>query len=185
MQQIIPTEDIRSETMSFQQVIIRSLDRIHFLASAKIQQGDLASINSYQESVALLHCFLAPYYKKDFELKTDAIQAKLNERKYDKSVEKIYLIRAWLQEIVKNLGVIGLLPAVDVAYDTSTPEQLVVEEKVEFERLFRRWAKKDEAYVEKVVKLKGDVDRKSKWVKPDITIKDIIHSSYLSEEDKK
>lgn len=180
--EILATEDIRGETISFQDMIIRCLDRIHSLAGNQAKKNSLGSIRSYEESVGVLHSYLAPYYSDSFLKKSEKIQEELHSLKWEKGQERYDKIREWLSLIVQNLGVVGLLPPIDVIYDISTPEQREEEEKMELEKLVRKFAEKDEKYLQKVFARKGKLKKKKKPVeKPDIS--DIIDKRYLNNKE--
>ena len=140
--EIISPEDIRSEKMSFTDMIIRSLDRIHTIASQMTEKNTTQSIAGYEESIAVLHSFLAQYYGTKYEIEVQKIEEELTDLEYDKDRDCRKLLHKWLGLICKNLGKVGLLPPIDVIYDMATPQQRLEEETDEFQRVMRKLIEK-------------------------------------------
>jgi len=183
--EIIPPEDIRSEKQTFKEMIICCLNRIHIISSTFAKENTKASLRALEESIAYLHCMIAPYYGKDYEQKSRELQAALEETRGLKEFENYLHLRQWFALICRNLGKVGLLPPIDVIYDMSTPEQIMEEEKGEFLRIMRKLIRQDRrAEVVQWVRQNG-VIKKPRIVIERPKIEDIIDAVYLHKEEPK
>ena len=179
---IVAPEDIRSEKLSFKDMVIRCLDRIHIVASQMAEKNTRSSMAAYEEAIASLHCFLSPYYitTKSYQNETKNIIEELNNERAYKDIERLKKLREWLGLIVKNLSKVGLLPPIDIEYDMSTPEQRRTEEEVEFRRILRRMLREERKQdILDWIESKG-IKEKVKTNLP--KIEDIIDSVYLSKK---
>jgi len=180
--EIIAPEDIRSEKQTFKEMIIGCLNRIHIISSMFAKENTRASMRALEESIAYLHCFLAPYYGKDYEEKSRLIQASLEEERGIKDFQKFIYLRQWLALICRNLGKVGLLPPIDVIYDMSTPDQIMEEEKHEFLRIMRKFIKNNKREeIVQWIKQNGIIEKK-KIVIERPKIEDVIDAVYLPKE---
>lgn len=181
---VVAPEDIRSEKLSFKDMVIRCLDRIHIVASQMAEKNTRASMASYEEAIAALHCFLSPYYTttKTYQNETKEIIENLNNERGYKDIERLKKLREWLALIIKNLSKVGLLPPIDIEYDMSTPTQRRIEEEADFRRIMRRLLREErkEEIMEWLEK-KG-IKEKNKVYTP--KIEEIIDPVYLPQKKK-
>lgn len=177
--QIISSDEIRSEKMSFKDMVVRCLDRIHVLASQTTEKNTRASMAAYEESIASLHCFLSVYYGTQYNENARQIEAELNENRQMKDIKRLMILRQWLALITRNLSRVGMVPPIDVVYDMATPEQKVEEETLEFLRIMRKFIRlnKQTEMIE-WFKKGGKLEKKTVVIERP-KIEDIIDASYL------
>jgi hypothetical protein len=180
--ELIAPEDIRSEKMTFKDMIIRCMDRLHTISSQMMEKSSWQAVAGYEESIALLHSYVSPYYDEKYNSAVSLIEQKLEAKPYSADKEYIKLLRAWVKLIVKNIGRVGLLPPIDIELDMATPDQIAEEEQEEFLRIMKKLCKNNRK--EEIVKWL-ELDGKIPVIKREqkvYSISDIIDPAYLQKK---
>lgn len=122
----IDSSEVKAETLTYQQFIIRCMDRIHTIAPMKAGSRDWRDWQALETSIMFLSAMVSPYYewygKEDnFKEKVEEINKKLNEMKQDnllycKDYSYIGLLAEWTKLIAERLGIVSVLPALKITH---------------------------------------------------------------------
>lgn len=178
--EVIATEDIRAEPMTFKVMLIRCLDRIHDVGCKMAEKNTKSGLAAYEESIVILHCYAQAYYTEKNRNEADLILNELELERGFKDMERIQKLRKLLALIVQSGARVIQPPPIDVVYDLTTSVQKKILEEEDCRRIINRMLK--EGRTEELQKwVSGEKEEKIKKPKPKIS--DIIDKSYLGGSD--
>jgi len=136
MAHYIAPEDVRKESMSFEILVMKTMDRIAKLASEVMSEEEHGKWFALEAEIMVLESFLRPYYNDEYVKATDEIKKKIDKvigktRGKYKKVRYMRLLAQWLQEIVRRFGYVDILPAIKVTLLAETREDYIDDSQFE------------------------------------------------------
>ena len=117
-----PIQDIRSDSMTYQNLIIFTLNRISQHTYQASESPNPDKLKALEAEIGFLDSFVGPYYTEEYGQIIIALEKLLDGQRHylesDQRREFQKLLRQWIKEIIKRLGSpgIGILPAISTSY---------------------------------------------------------------------
>lgn len=178
--EIVAPEDIRTEPMTFRDMLIRCLDRIHVVGCQMAEKNTKAALAAYEESVVIVHCYVESYYNKQNKSTAVTLIKDLSEERQFKDIERLQKLRELLSLILRSSHKVIQPPAIDVEYDMLTSTQKKAEEEAKVRQVIRRLISEDRQKELMQWIERGGQEEKIKVQKP--KIEDIIDKTYLQRD---